>query len=139
MFNSVNLSGRLTRDPELKQTPSGVSVVSFAVANNRHTANGDETHFFDCVAWRKTAEFVAKNLHKGRMVEITGRLQTRSYTDKNGQNRKFVEILAEDVRFGDYKGGNSEQPTAQAQQPQPFASAPDWTNAPVEESEDLPF
>lgn len=101
-FNKVILAGHLTRDPELKQTTSGESVTTFSLAVNRTGKNG-ECDFFDVTAWRKTAELVATYLKKGRPVLVCGRLQNRSWTDKQGNKRTSTEIVADEVAFIDNK------------------------------------
>lgn len=111
MLNSVAIMGRLTRDPELRITPSGVSVCSFSVAVERDFKNASgekETDFFDVTAWRNTADFVANYFKKGRMIVIMGRLQAETY-EKDGQTRKAVKIVADSCYFGDSKpaGENS--------------------------------
>ena len=121
MLNHIVIMGRLTRDPELRRTGSGIAVASFSVAVDRDfgkNENGEkETDFIDCVAWRNTAEFVSKYATKGRMVAVSGRLQIRSWTDKDGNKRRAAEIVADNVYFGDSRrdsdngsnayGGNS--------------------------------
>ena len=101
MFNIVILSGRLTADPELKTTQSGVSVCSFSVAVERRYKQGEEKQadFIPIVVWRGQAEFVSKYFSKGSMIGIKGSIQTRRYTDKEGNNRTAFEIVAEDVQF----------------------------------------
>ena len=101
MINCIILMGRLTHDPELKTTPAGTSVTSFSVAVERDFAKDGERQadFIDVVAWGKTAEFVCRYFAKGRMIAVQGRLQTRAYTDKEGNNRKAVEVTAEKVSF----------------------------------------
>lgn len=101
MLNSVVIMGRLTADPELRQTQSGVSVTGFTVAVDRKFNNGEEkiADFFNVVAWRQTADFVTKYFRKGKMIAIQGCLQTRSYDDKDGNKRYVTEILAENVSF----------------------------------------
>lgn len=111
MLNRTIIMGRLTRDPELRRTGSGIAVTSFSIAVDRdYTPQGQEkeTDFFDCVAWRQTGEFIAKYFTKGRMITVDGKLQTRSWTDKDGNKRKTVEIVADNAYFGDSKpqGGN---------------------------------
>ena len=101
-FNKVILMGHLVRDPELKQTNSGESVTTFSLAVNRNGKNG-ECDFFDITAWRKTAELVATYLKKGRPVLVCGRLQNRSWTDKQGNKRTSTEIVADEVAFIDNK------------------------------------
>lgn len=101
-FNKVILMGRITHDLELKTTPSGVSVCSFSIAvDRRFQAKGEEkkTDFFNIVTWRQQAEFVNRYFAKGRMILVEGELQTRSYVDKNGQNVRIVEIVADQVCF----------------------------------------
>lgn len=104
MLNKIILMGRLTRDPELKRTQSGTAVTSFALAVDRDfkSQSGEkETDFIDIVAWRNTAEFVSKYFSKGRMAVVEGRLQTRKWQDKEGNNRVSVEVAADNVYFGD--------------------------------------
>ena len=106
MLNKICLMGRLTRDPELRRTQSGTAVTSFSLAVDRDfkSQNGEkETDFIDVVAWRSTAEFVSKYFTKGRMAVVEGRLQIRSYTDKDGNNRRAAEVVADNVYFGDSK------------------------------------
>ena len=105
MLNHIVIMGRLTRDPELRRTGSGVAVTSFSLAVDRDFAPRDggerETDFIDCVAWRQTGEFVSKYFTKGRMAVVSGRLQIRSWTDKDGNKRRTAEIVADNVYFGD--------------------------------------
>ncbi len=105
MLNHIVLMGRLTRDPELRRTGSGLAVVSFSLAVDRDFGNretGDkETDFIDVVAWRSTAEFVSKYFTKGRMAVVSGRLQIRNWTDKEGNKRRSAEVVADNVYFGD--------------------------------------
>lgn len=106
MLNHIGIMGRLVRDPELRRTQSGTPVVSFTIAVDRDfkTQSGEkETDFIDVVAWRSTAEFVSKYFTKGRMAVVDGRLETRNWTDKEGNKRKAVEVVAESVYFGDSK------------------------------------
>ena len=106
MLNRTLLTGRLTRDPEMRTTQSGKSVANFSLAVERDFKGPDgekETDFFDVVAWGGTAEFVCKYFTKGRMATVDGRLQSRAWKDKDGNNRKTVEIIAEAVYFADSK------------------------------------
>lgn len=107
MLNHIVIMGRLTRDPELRRTGSGLAVASFTVAVDRDfsSKNGSEkeTDFIDCVAWRQAGEFVAKYFTKGRMIVVSGRLQIRQWTDKEGNKRRSAEIVADNVYFGDSK------------------------------------
>lgn len=97
-MNSINITGRIVKDVEPRVTPSGVQVATFSVAVDRPNAK-DITDFFDCVAWRNTAEFVAKYFHKGDPIEIVGVMTTRSYDDKQGNKRKAYEISCDKVSF----------------------------------------
>ncbi len=114
MLNHITIMGRLTRDPELRRTGSGTAVASFTLAVDRdYAANGAEreTDFIDCVAWRQTGEFVSKYFQKGSMAVVSGRLQIRGWTDKDGNKRRSAEVVADNVYFGSSKreteGGNS--------------------------------
>ena len=107
MLNHITIMGRLVRDPELRRTGSGVAVASFTVAVDRDFGGRDggekETDFIDCVAWRQTGEFVSKYFTKGRMIVVSGRLQIRSWTDKDGNKRRTAEVVADNCYFGDSK------------------------------------
>ena len=107
MLNHIVLMGRLTRDPELRRTQSGVAVVSFSLAVDRDFQSRDsgekQTDFIDIVAWRNTAEFVSKYFTKGRMAVVSGRLQIRDWTDREGGKRRSAEVVADNVYFGDSK------------------------------------
>lgn len=111
MLNHITVMGRLTKDPELRYTQSGIPVVSFTVAVDRDFSGKDgsekETDFIDCVAWRNTAKFVADYFTKGRMAVVSGRLQIRGWTDRDGNKRKTAEIVADNVYFGDSKNSKS--------------------------------
>lgn len=101
-MNRVIEIGRTTKDIELKTTPSGTSVVSFSIAVKRNFKNGEgnyDSDFFDCTAFNKLAETISKYVHKGDMLGVVGRLQTRSYTNKEGNNRKVTEIVVEEIEF----------------------------------------
>ena len=110
MLNHITIMGRLTRDPELRRTGSGIAVASFTVAVDRDFGGRDggekETDFIDCVAWRQTGEFVSKYFTKGRMIVVSGRLQIRSWTDKDGNKRRTAEVVADNCYFGDSKRDN---------------------------------
>ena len=119
MLNHVVLMGRLTRDPELKQTGSGVNVARFSLAVERDfKSQGGEkqTDFIDCVAWRNTAEFVSKYFTKGRMAVVSGSLQIRDWTDKDGNKRRSAEVQADNVYFGDSKRDGAAPVTATGEQ-----------------------
>jgi len=106
-MNQIVIMGRLTRDPELRHTPNGVAVASFTLAVDRGFAPKDggdrQTDFIDVVAWRNTAEFVSKYFIKGQMAAVTGRLQIRDWTDKDGNKRRSAEIVAENIYFTESK------------------------------------
>ena len=107
MLNHITIMGRLTRDPELRRTGSGIAVASFTLAVDRDFSPKDggerETDFIDCVAWRQTGEFVSKYFTKGRMAVVSGRLQIRNWNDKDGNKRRSAEVVADNVYFGDSK------------------------------------
>ena len=107
MLNHIVLMGRLTRDPELRRTGTGVAVASFSIAVDRDFGSREsgekETDFIDIVAWRNTAEFVSKYFTKGRMAVVSGRLQIRNWTDKEGNKRRSAEVVADNIYFGDSK------------------------------------
>ena len=111
MLNHITIMGRLTRDPELRRTGSGTAVASFTVAVDRDFSGKDsgekETDFIDCVAWRQTGEFVSKYFTKGRMIVVSGRLQIRSWTDKDGNKHRTAEVVADNCYFGDSKKESS--------------------------------
>ena len=160
MLNHIVLMGRLTRDPELRRTGSGVAVASFTLAVDRdYAAQGaeKETDFVDIVAWRNTAEFVSKYFAKGRMAVVTGRLQIRNWQDKEGNKRRSAEVVADNVYFGDSKRDNADggsfnqsqgyaqsfnqvpqhQPAYQA--PQNVSAAPSDFSMLSDDDPDLPF
>ena len=142
-FNKVIIGGRLTTDPELKTTPSGISVVSFTVAVNRRFGADENgklpADFFNVTAWRQTAEFVSKYFRKASSICIVGSLQTRNWTDQQGNKRYSVDIVADEANFVDAK---SEAPEA-VRQAVDSVPAPQYTSAPVfepvDENEELPF
>ena len=107
MLNHIIIMGRLTRDPELRRTGSGVAVASFTLAVDRDFSPKDggerETDFIDCVAWRQTGEFVSKYFTKGSMAVVSGRLQIRNWNDKDGTKRRTAEVVADNVYFGESK------------------------------------
>ena len=128
MLNVVAIMGRLARDPELRQTTTGKNVASFRIAcdRGRRDANGQsQADWLDVVAWERTAEFVCKYFQKGSLIAIDGRLQTRQYQDKNGQNRTAVEIVANNVSFGQSK----ERYPGTENAPENAAAAPERTQS----------
>ncbi|MBQ6431475.1 MAG: single-stranded DNA-binding protein [Oscillospiraceae bacterium] len=149
MLNHIVLMGRLTRDPELRRTGSGVAVATFTIAVDRDFANSStgerETDFIDIVAWRNTAEFVSKYFAKGRMAVVSGRLQIRPWTDKEGNKRRSAEVIADNVYFGDSKreggdAGYGGMPAAPANYAAPAAPAPASDFSMIEDDDSqLPF
>ena len=111
MLNKIFIMGRLTKDPELRRTTTGTAVTSFTLAVDRDFKgqNGEkETDFIEVVAWRNTAEFVAKYFGKGRAAVVEGRLQIRDWKDKEGNNRRSAEVVADNVYFADSKKDGSD-------------------------------
>ncbi len=112
MLNHITIMGRLTRNPELRRTGSGIAVTSFTLAVDRDYKDSKEerkTDFIECIAWRHTGEFVGKYFTKGRMAVVSGRLEVRDWTDKDGKKRRTAEINAENVYFGDSKSQSSQE------------------------------
>lgn len=108
-FNKVILGGRLTADPELKQTSNGIPVTTFSIAVNRRVAKAGEqraTDFINCVAWRQQAEFISRYFHKGSAICIMGNIQTRTWNDQNGQKRYATEVIVDEVNFVDSASEN---------------------------------
>ncbi len=127
MLNHIVIMGRFTRDPELRRTGSGIAVASFTLAVDRDFKSGNskekEVDFIDCVAWRQTGEFVGKYFTKGRMAVVSGRLQIRSWTDKDGNKRRTAEVNADNVYFADSKSDNSSKgASAAAPAPNPYGA-----------------
>ena len=152
MLNKIFIMGRLTRDPELRRTQSGTPVTSFSLAVDRDfkSQSGEkEKDFIDVVAWRSTAEFVAKYFTKGRMAVVEGRLQMRDWTDKDGNKRRSAEVVADNLYFGDsrrdnsgeggsYTGGNSGYSAPAGGYAAPVGGASGFAEI-DEEDGDLPF
>ena len=135
MLNVAAIMGRLVADPELRHTPNGIAVTTFTLAVDRsYSRAGTErqTDFIDVVAWRQTAEFVCKYFSKGRMMAVTGSIQTRNYEDKQGNKRKAFEIVANDVSFADSKRDSS------GSAPGSYDSAPAVQQRPAAYSEPAP-
>lgn len=159
MLNVVAIMGRLAADPQLRQTTTGKNVASFRIAcdRGRRDANGQsQTDWFDIVAWERTADFVCRYFQKGSLIIIDGRLQTRQYQDKNGNNRTAVEIVATNVNFAGPKSGNAGsdgaynsasygQNQAAPARPAAVEAAPSYSAgsaddfAVIDDSDDLPF
>ena len=157
-LNKVILAGRLTADPELKQTPSGVSLVTFSLAVNRRFPSRDgqgqqpEADFFRITAWRNTAEFIAKYFRKGSAICICGSIQNRSWTDQNGQKRYMTDIIAEEANFVESRNAQDSMPGMGMGMPSmgtpdafsaPAYSSPVQSSAPkfeeIKTDDDLPF
>lgn len=139
-MNSVNLTGRLTADPELRQTAAGIPVTSFALAVDRMGGKDKGAIFLDCVAFRGTAEFISKYFRKGSRIGITGHLDASTYEDKNGNKRKRTNVICDSVEFGEKKQEPAAQSQAAAhsyQEPTIQASPDDF--AEIQDTEDLPF
>ena len=158
MLNHIVLMGRLTRDPEFRRTPAGVAVATFSIAVDRDFSSGSgekETDFIDIVTWRNTAEFVSRSFSKGRMIVVSGRLQIRTWNDKEGNKRRSSEVIADSVYFGDSKrddqstgsnpyptyGTDYSQPTTAPQQPVSGYQQQQFSDYSVIEEEDgqLPY
>lgn len=141
-MNKVFLLGRLTADPELRQTQNGVSVASFTIAANKPYKKGEEqqAEFIPCVAWRGTADFVSRYFNKGKPILVEGRLQARGYEDKQGIKRKITEVVCDNVNFVDGAGKSAENERADvthANYTPPVNNTGDFQE--VEGYNDLPF
>ncbi len=148
MLNRIIIMGRLTRDPELRRTQSGVEVCTFTVAVDRDRQGRDserQTDFIDVTVWRQTAEFVCKYFNKGKMIIVEGSMQSRKWTDKAGQNRVSWEIAATNVMFGESKsaaqGGGDYAPSYNGggSPAETYAAPADGGFAEIEEDGELPF
>lgn len=134
MLNKIVIIGRLTASPELRHTANATPVASFTVAVERDFKGNDgqkQTDFINCVAWRGTAEFVSKYFSKGSMAVVSGRLQIRSYQDRDGNNRTAAEVLAENIYFGESRRSIDSHDTSAAEQKSGFVE--------LDDEEDLPF
>lgn len=145
MINTVALMGCLTADPELKHTSNGIAVVSFCVAVNRRFKD-QQADFINCVAWRQTAEFICKYFVKGQMIGLEGSIQTRNYTDQDGNKRNATEVLVENASFCESKKSESNsRPSPSAAAPAAAAPSPGYFSGSSEDFEeitpddDLPF
>ena len=158
MLNVVAIMGRMVKDPELKTTNSGKSVCSFRIANDsgyKDASGQNQTNWLDVTAWGKTAEFVCKYFPKGALIAIDGRLQTRQYQDKNGNNRTAIEIVANNVNFAAPKSANAapmgdagygapvaapaSRPAVQANPAPSYSAGSNDDFALIEDEGDLPF
>ena len=129
-LNKVILGGRLTADPELKQTPQGVAVTTFSIAVNRKGKDA-QTDFINCVAWRATAEFICRYFKKGSSICLAGSIQTRAWTDQQNNKRTATEVIAEEAYFVDSKSDGQAAPAFQPQTPPQFEE--------VAADDDIPF
>lgn len=152
MLNVIAIMGRLVADPELRTTPAGVNVCRFRIACDRNFAKPGEQRqadFVDIVAWRQQADFVCRYFQKGSLVAINGRIQTRNYQDKNGNNRTAFAVVAENINFGGSKGtssakvddGGEAAPRSdawpKADPPANYGGVDDF--AVIDDNDDLPF
>lgn len=152
MLNVVAIMGRLVADPELRTTPAGVNVCQFRIACDRNFARQGEQRqadFVDIVAWRAQADFVCKYFSKGSLIAINGRIQTRNYQDKNGNNRTAFAVVAENINFGGSKGTSSakvddggeaaprSEAWSKADPPANYGGVDDF--AVIDDNDDLPF
>ena len=144
-LNKVILMGHMTADPELKQTPNGVAVVSFSIAVNRRARSGEQpvADFFNVTAWRGTAEIVSRYFHKGSALCVTGSLQTRTWQDQNGQKRYATEVVVDDAMFVDSKNDSAAQGYTPDAYATPSFSSAAGADAPkfeeLKSDDDLPF
>ena len=148
MVNRVVLVGRLTKDPELKRTQTGKSVVSFTVAVNRRFGQQEQADFINCVAWEKTAEFLGQYAKKGAMVSVEGRISTRTYDDSTGKKVYVTEVVSESVQLLESRSASTQRPASNSfdstsgyQPDNHNFSEDDFTTGPTLDisSDDLPF
>ena len=134
-MNSVQLIGRLTRDPEVRYTDGGVSIARFSLAVERRfkQENGADADFINIVSFGKTADFIEKYFHKGMKVALNGRIQTGSYTDKDGKKVYTTDVIAENVEFCESKGNSTNNEASSTAQDVDFMNVPDGID------EELPF
>jgi single-strand DNA-binding protein len=144
-LNKVMLIGRLTRDPEMRYTPSGQPVTSFSVATNRYASGPDGerrefTDYHNCVAWnigkRNLAELLGQNLHKGSLIYVEGRLQTRSWEGQDGQKRRATEVIVNDFEFLESRGAAAQGQTSHDETPPPVEEQPGVRDV---DPDDIPF
>lgn len=136
MLNHITVMGRMTRDPELRLTQSGVSVANFTLAVDRDYNKGEDkqTDFIDCTAWRHTADFINNYFRKGSMAVVDGRLQIDNYTDNDGNKRRTAKVNVDSIYFGDSKKATTDGETADGN-----SAAPAFTEMPSTDDETLPF
>lgn len=143
MLNKCIFGGRLTKEPEMRRTPSGIAVTTFTIAvdEDRRSDSGEkEAQFIECVAWRATAEFVANSMHKGSLVMVVGRLQFRSWTDRDGNKRKTAEINVENIYFGESRSATAgAYPAAATQASQTAEAGVSDYSLLTDNTDELPF
>ena len=144
MINSVVLMGRLTYDPELRTTPNGISVVRIQLACDRNFQRSGEERkadFIDVTAWRQTAEFISRYFRKGSMIAVEGSIQTENFTDKDGNNRKSVQVVANNVSFCGSKAESGTASNPAFSQPAPSYASADNSDFEeiIDDDDDLPF
>lgn len=138
-FNKVILIGNLTADVELKQSTSGVSVCSFSIAVNRKMAKNNECDFINIVAWRQTAEFVSRYFKKGMPILVCGQLQTRTWTDNQGQKRYATEVVADEVAFVGNNSSNEAKSESQTNIPSAYTGINNQNFEEIPDDGTLPF
>ena len=142
MLNCSVIMGRLSAEPEVKQTPKGTSVITMQVAVQRSYVKKDEerkTDWIDCVVWGKTAEFVSKHFHKGSLIALQGKLQTRTYKDRNGITRKVTELFADSVEFAEDKPESTSAPADNSSAPGRYNTTQEIPDNLYMYEDDLPF
>ena len=141
MLNSISIMGRLTRDPELRQTQSGKSVANFTIACSRDFGEKDnnEADFIDIVAWQKTGEFADTYFRKGQLVAVQGRIQSRKWTDKDGNKRTTVEIVANRLYFAESKKASPDAVLQSNSEGEPYDDDGSFSGYPDFEDDELPF
>lgn len=140
-INSVNLTGRFTRDPDVRYTDGGTSIARFTLAvDRRFKRDGEQTaDFINCVAFGKTAEFIEKYFHQGMKLELTGRIQTGSYTNKDGAKVYTTDVIAEQVGFGESRRVSNENASEQSDRGYGPEDGDGFMNVPDDVAEELPF
>ena len=141
VLNHIVVMGRLTKEPELRTTSAGTSVASFTVAVARDFGAQKETDFIDCVVWRQTAEFISKHFHKGSMIVVSGRMQSRKWQTAEGENRTSWEVVAENAYFGESKresNSDDKRFLVTTAGPDPNSNDP-WSRFQEVHDDDLPF
>lgn len=139
VLNTVALHGRYAAAPELKYSPNDIAVASFSLAVNSGHGDKQKVAFIDCVAWRSTAEFICKYFAKGQEMGLSGTLQTHTYEDRNGSNRKVTEVIARQVDFCGQKAGGKAQPSTPNAKAKRKSKAKAPTLPEYDADDDLPF